>query len=121
LIIGFIIPHGVVVDSDDFNSYMIMVFCKESTLTIYIIILYSYSNIHRRRQFALLLIINIIIFFIGAVKPIVMILVKKLPISEKIKNTISKYLNKNNFDSWLHKVRHRECIYGQNIVGNEHE
>ncbi|XP_015367253.1 PREDICTED: uncharacterized protein LOC107164082 isoform X2 [Diuraphis noxia] len=26
---GFVIPRGVIVDSDDFNSYIIMVFCKE--------------------------------------------------------------------------------------------
>ncbi|CAI6366409.1 unnamed protein product [Macrosiphum euphorbiae] len=34
---GFIIPHGVIVDSDDFKSYIIMVFCKEGTLNIYIV------------------------------------------------------------------------------------
>ncbi|KAL4099079.1 hypothetical protein QTP88_023568 [Uroleucon formosanum] len=83
---SFIIPHGVVVDSDDFKSYIIMVFCKER-----------------------------------AVKPIVMILVNELPISEEITNTISKYLNDNHFDSRLLKVRHHHCKHGQNIVGNEHD
>ncbi|KAL5242058.1 hypothetical protein ACI65C_009468 [Semiaphis heraclei] len=83
---GFIIPHGVMVDSDDLNSYIIMVFCKE-----------------------------------GAVKPVIMILVKELPISKKIINITFKYLKDNHFDSQLYKVNHKGCKYGQNIVGLKYE
>ncbi|XP_060865281.1 uncharacterized protein LOC132941304 isoform X2 [Metopolophium dirhodum] len=36
---GFIIPHGVIVDSDDFKSYIIMVFCKERAVTPIVMIL----------------------------------------------------------------------------------
>lgn len=65
--------------------------------------------------------INNIILFKGAVKPIVMLLVKELPISEKIINIAFKYLKDNQFDTQLYKVQHKRCKYGQNIVGLKYE
>ncbi|XP_060853622.1 uncharacterized protein LOC132931698 [Rhopalosiphum padi] len=79
---GFIVPQGVIVDSDDFKSYIVMVFCKER-----------------------------------AKKPIVMVLVNALPISEKVMDIALKFLNDNNFDTRLLNVQHSNCKYGQNIVG----
>ncbi|XP_026819743.1 uncharacterized protein LOC113558480 isoform X2 [Rhopalosiphum maidis] len=81
-IAGFIVPQGVIVDSDDFKSYIIMVFCKER-----------------------------------AKKPIVMVLVNALPVSEKVTDIALKFLNDNNFETKLFKVHHNNCKYGQNIVG----
>lgn len=31
-ILGYLIPNGIVVDTDNFESYMIMLFCEEGTL-----------------------------------------------------------------------------------------
>ncbi|KAF0771803.1 Uncharacterized protein FWK35_00005473 [Aphis craccivora] len=79
---GYIIPSGVIIDSDDFKSYMIMVFCKEK-----------------------------------AKKPIVMVLVNALPISERITNITLNYLNDNKFKTKLYTISHKNCKYGKNIVG----
>lgn len=55
--------------------------------------------------------------FIGAVKPLVTVLVKALPISQKIRAITLKYLNDNNFNTQLYEVPHKHCKHGQNIVG----
>ncbi|XP_025190209.1 uncharacterized protein LOC112590847 [Melanaphis sacchari] len=36
---GFVVPHGAIVDSDDFKSYMILVFCLEKTAKPIIMVL----------------------------------------------------------------------------------
>ncbi|CAH1721146.1 unnamed protein product [Aphis gossypii] len=45
---GYIIPSGVIIDSDDFKSYMIMVFCKEKAKEPIVMILVNALPISER-------------------------------------------------------------------------
>lgn len=61
--------------------------------------------------------INHIFLYIEAKKPIVMVLVNALPISERITNITLNYLNDNKFKTKLYTISHKNCKYGKNIVG----
>lgn len=42
---GYIIPNGVVIDTDNFHSYMVLLFCKEGTYGIAVFRLFQRYNI----------------------------------------------------------------------------
>ncbi|XP_025414899.1 uncharacterized protein LOC112686704 isoform X1 [Sipha flava] len=79
---AYVVPSAVVVDSDDFDSYMIMLVCREM-----------------------------------AIKPLIIVLVNALPMSDQTKYVVLKYLKRNGLDFYLHSVDHSNCNYAQNIVG----
>jgi hypothetical protein len=109
LISAYVVPSAVVVDTDDFDSYMIMLVCRESKFFKYNYFRVPAQPFTNHNYCSPPVSV--------AIKPLIIVLVNALPMSDQTKYVVLKYLKRNGLDFYLHSVDHSNCNYAQNIVG----